>query len=201
MALSEDSILAKNFKAFYEKILPYLNGAQSEPMVGATSTEDGVCGLAPQPKAGDQEKFLKGDGTWGGVTIPDVPDMVGATASANGSHGLVKQPLIADRASFLKGDGTWQKLCVNYVPTTLASGSWISGQYSFESTYPSATYDLEVFINRSSATAAEIEAFNLAQVGGYYISNIIIAAGTVPTIDIHVVLKVSTKFPENPSLS
>ena len=32
--------------------------------VGATSTNDGVAGLVPVPKAGDQGKFLSGDGTW-----------------------------------------------------------------------------------------------------------------------------------------
>ena len=32
--------------------------------VGATSTNDGVAGLVPVPRAGDQGKFLSGDGTW-----------------------------------------------------------------------------------------------------------------------------------------
>ena len=32
--------------------------------VGATSTNDGIAGLVPAPKAGDQGKFLSGDGTW-----------------------------------------------------------------------------------------------------------------------------------------
>lgn len=35
--------------------------------VGATSTNDGVAGLVPVPRAGDQGKFLSGDGTW--VTV------------------------------------------------------------------------------------------------------------------------------------
>ena len=33
-------------------------------MVGATSTEDGESGTVPQPKAGQQNTFLRGDGTW-----------------------------------------------------------------------------------------------------------------------------------------
>ena len=32
-------------------------------MVGATASQDGVAGIVPQPKAGDQIKFLRGDGT------------------------------------------------------------------------------------------------------------------------------------------
>lgn len=38
-------------------------------MTGATATEDGSSGLVPAPKAGDQDKFLRGDGAW--VTISD----------------------------------------------------------------------------------------------------------------------------------
>lgn len=34
---------------------------------GATSSADGVQGLVPGPLAGDQDKFLKGDGTWATV--------------------------------------------------------------------------------------------------------------------------------------
>ena len=33
-------------------------------MTGATSSTDGVAGLVPAPHAGDQAKFLRGDGTW-----------------------------------------------------------------------------------------------------------------------------------------
>lgn len=36
-----------------------------DPMVGATSTTAGASGLVPAPAAGNQDKFLKGDGTWG----------------------------------------------------------------------------------------------------------------------------------------
>ncbi len=33
-------------------------------MEGATVSADGASGLVPKPEAGDQDKFLKGDGTW-----------------------------------------------------------------------------------------------------------------------------------------
>ena len=42
-------------------------------MTGATASADGASGLVPQPLAGDEGKFLKGDGTW--VTIPGVADI------------------------------------------------------------------------------------------------------------------------------
>lgn len=37
-------------------------------MVGATADTAGEHGLAPAPAAGDQNKYLKGDGTWSEVS-------------------------------------------------------------------------------------------------------------------------------------
>lgn len=44
------------------------------PMVGATEDADGKTGLVPAPKAGEQEKFLRGDGTWQDVAGGDLSD-------------------------------------------------------------------------------------------------------------------------------
>lgn len=74
-------------------------------MTGATAIAAGSSGLAPAPAAGDNEKFLRGDGTWNNPPLP--ADMTGATSSDPGSHGLVPAPRVADRDSFLKGDGSW----------------------------------------------------------------------------------------------
>lgn len=40
-------------------------------MTGASATEDGLSGLVPAPKAGEENKFLRGDGKW--VEVPTVP--------------------------------------------------------------------------------------------------------------------------------
>lgn len=37
----------------------------ADVFTGATSSTDGADGLVPGPKAGDEKKFLQGDGTWG----------------------------------------------------------------------------------------------------------------------------------------
>lgn len=39
-------------------------------MTGATASTDGAHGLVPKPLAGDEAKFLRGDGTWAEVVIP-----------------------------------------------------------------------------------------------------------------------------------
>ena len=74
-------------------------------MTGATSLLAGTKGLVPAPSAGDEGKFLKGDGTWDDV--PNPSDMTGATSLTPGTHGLVPAPAAGDEDKVLKGDGTW----------------------------------------------------------------------------------------------
>ena len=77
---------------------------------------------------------------------------------------------------------------------TLLTSNWDSSAktYSFESTYPNASYDIEVALD-STATSEQAEAFNGAQIVGSATSNIIKAYGDVPTVDIPIILKVVTK--------
>ena len=74
-------------------------------MSGASSGSAGSSGLAPAPSAGDQGKFLRGDGSWNDPPLP--ADMTGATSSTAGTHGLVPAPRPVDSGAFLKGDGSW----------------------------------------------------------------------------------------------
>lgn len=76
--------------------------------------------------------------------------------------------------------------------TTLLASSWNDGAYSFETKYPTATYDIEIALD-STATSEQAEAFNGAQIVGSAISNTIKAYGDVPTVDIPIILKVVTK--------
>lgn len=43
---------------------------KSGEMTGATSSSPGVSGLVPAPSAGDENKILRGDGTWGTAPAP-----------------------------------------------------------------------------------------------------------------------------------
>ncbi len=89
--------------------------------IGATATTDGMHGLVIQPNAGDQDKFLKGDGTW--AYFEGTTDFTGATASVDGTHGLVIAPHAGDQEKFLKGDGTWTAISVMSGATTQADGT------------------------------------------------------------------------------
>ena len=78
--------------------------------------------------------------------------------------------------------------------TTLTASNWdsTSKTYSFESTYPNASYDIEIALD-STATAEQAEAFNDAQIVGSATSNVIKAYGDVPTVDIPIIIKVVEK--------
>jgi len=61
-------------------------------MTGASASSAGTKGLVPAPAAGDQGKFLRGDGTWaeaggggGGITIVQIPSVVVGTYTYTGS--------------------------------------------------------------------------------------------------------------------
>lgn len=76
----------------------------------------------------------------------------------------------------------------------ILASNWDSAlkTYSFETDYPSASYDIEVALD-STAALEQAEAFNGAQIVGSATSNIIKAYGIVPTVNIPVVLKVVRK--------
>lgn len=75
--------------------------------IGATASTAAVHGLVPAAQAGDQDKALLGNGTWGDV-IPD--DMTGATSTTDGAHGLVPAPQAGDEDKVLSGDGTFKNI-------------------------------------------------------------------------------------------
>ena len=51
-------------------------------MTGATSSANGSEGLVPTPTAGDQDKYLKADGTWEAITDTKVTNTLATTTKA-----------------------------------------------------------------------------------------------------------------------
>ena len=91
----------------------------------ASAQQAGTDGFVPAPQAGDQDKYLKGDGSWATINIPEVADMVGATAQAKGAHGLVPAPETTDTDKFLKGDGTWANVDNTRACTVSEMKKWL----------------------------------------------------------------------------
>ena len=75
-------------------------------MTAATADAAGTTGLVPKPSAGDNTKFLRGDGTWVVPTNTTYSTFVksGSTAAA----GLVPKPsTTAGTTKYLREDATW----------------------------------------------------------------------------------------------
>ena len=91
---------------------------------GASNSVAGAAGLVPQPAAGDQDKFLKGDGNWATDTntwrgIDDTPvdnetdESISSNwafdhASAAGNGGHVPAAGTGNSGKFLANDGSWK---------------------------------------------------------------------------------------------
>lgn len=71
---------------------------------------------------------------------------------------------------------------------TMSKNKWNGNTYSFESDYPSDTYDIEIAID-SSASSDQVDAFLSAQIVGNANGNIVKAFGDVPSVDIPVIVK------------
>lgn len=65
-------------------------------MAGATSSAAGVHGLVPAPAAGDQDKYLKGDGTWGAADSALDFDSTNAIQNQAVKNALYEQGTGAD---------------------------------------------------------------------------------------------------------
>ena len=113
---------------------------------GATASTDGVQGLVPGPLAGDEDKYLKADGTWATVQAgatytagshisidqnneisATYSDFVGSDGVNNGVEGLVPAPNFDDVNKYLKGDGTWAEIAtptIEYYTTEELNTLW-----------------------------------------------------------------------------
>ena len=74
------------------------------------------------------------------------------------------------------------------VEGVLAVAGWSGDTYSFENTYPSDTYDIEIALN-NIASSYQVGLFNSAQIVGSATTNVVKAFGTVPTADIPIIIR------------
>ena len=164
--------------------------AQSvDVMTGAGQNEDGASGLVPAPEAGDQGKYLRGDGTWASVssdqvTIPTASAsvlggvrigagltmtgevlstdvMTGADGTNPGTAGTVPSPAATDNTSFLQGDATWYKL-------NIRNGTGTDSVVQGTNTYASGNYShAEGWGSSASEATAHAEGYLTSAQRGY----------------------------------
>ena len=76
-------------------------------MIGATASTAGTSGLVPAPVAGDNTRFLRGDGSWQDVPHQDTTYTAGANINidANNNNAISVSSGNAANTQFLKSDG------------------------------------------------------------------------------------------------
>lgn len=79
-----------------------------------------------------------------------------------------------------------------YDRVTMTAAGWSGKTYSFESTYPNASWDIVISV-APTATVGQYDAFAAAKICGSSSSNIVTALGTVPSVDIPLIVKVVKK--------
>lgn len=68
-------------------------GTSDEVFTGATSSVAGTSGNVPQPQAGDQDRFLRGDGVWARVQQSGSSDYIIGSTPSNVEGGLWKDTI------------------------------------------------------------------------------------------------------------
>jgi len=74
----------------------------------------------------------------------------------------------------------------------MAAANWSSGTYSFEAYYPNTQYNIEIEV-APTATLAQAKAFGKAVIVGNSSTNVVKALGTVPTVDIPIIITAEEK--------
>lgn len=94
----------------------------------------------------------------------------------------------------IKDQTARQNAEITYASVILIKDNWSNATYSFEAQYSSNTYDiLDVVLNSGLAERDQRDAWINADCAGHEATNIIRAHGTVPTVNIPVVLLLKHK--------
>lgn len=78
-------------------------------MTGATSSTAGAAGLAPAPSSGDQNKFLRGDGTWAALSSSTIHEFAldnVTNVSGSYSHTTTNSDVLATMKPIMISCGT-----------------------------------------------------------------------------------------------
>ena len=149
-----------------DKRLQYLFDAvenvQVDDMTGASASTDGAHGLVPAPLAGDEDKYLKGDGTWAAVqagagALSGLSD-VELTSPTDG-QALVYD---ANNDEWVNGNVSGGTLVIQdasiYSEDEQQVGVWIDGKPLYERTFDLGS---DVSISYNTLTNTTIDASNM----------------------------------------
>lgn len=137
-------------------------------MTGATSTTDGKHGLVVKPSAGDQNKYLRGDGTWG---VPSITELAvktdilwqgGSMSQATGDTITLAYPYTDyDKIKVYLGDANAVTAVTEFVPSketeTFVTDGIESNQHSYNYLQFSGTTMTFGFVSHGSSSSTYIK--------------------------------------------
>ena len=139
-------------------------------MAGASSSADGARGVVPKPVAGDQNKYLRGDGQWAGVdyaaTAGSATTATNATNATNATHATSADTATTATSATTAASATkaTQDSDGNAINTTYLkkSGGTMTGALNFNNNLPltwtGGTYQQKIAVtDDSTANTAVFE--------------------------------------------
>lgn len=164
--------------------------ADSTTIPSATSTSPKMDGTAT---VGSETTWAKGDHIHPTDTSRQAKITASGMLKGDGNGGVTAAVAGTDYiASHQDISGKANKTTIT--TGTLTATSWSGSTYSaLQTTYPAATYDIEIEPNGDSCTAAQYAAWGAAQLVGSATTNVLTALGTVPTVNIPITIKVTAK--------
>lgn len=141
-----------------------------------------------------RKEFLKMDFN---VTVNESERTITLTAK-NGQSAGANIPLqiiykkYVDEGSVTVNGGSISHMTPTYETYTLLASGWsVDGRYrALETQYPASSgFDLEVSADGETITEDEITVFSKAQICGSALSNVLIAKGDIPSIDLPVIVR------------
>ena len=141
-----------------------------------------------------RKEFLKMDFS---VSVDETAKTITLTAK-NGQQAEANIPIqivykkYVDEGSVTVSGGSISHMTPTYEPYTLLASGWSQdGRYrALETKYPASSgFDLEVSADGETITEDEITIFSKAQICGSAFSNVLIAKGDIPSIDLPVIVR------------
>lgn len=169
-----------------------VNGTGAKGIVSRGTT----VGVRYQWLAGESVMFVYDGTNWaevnGGLASTTYYGATKLSSSTSSTSTSVAATPAAVKAAYDLANGKADKHTI--ATRTLSASGWSGSTYSgLQTTYPAASYDLEIEPNGDSCTAAQYSAWGAAQLVGSATSNVLTALGTVPTVNIPIIIKVTPK--------
>ena len=120
------------------------------------------------------------------------PALTGTPTAPTASAGTNTTQIAT--TAFVQTENSNKQTKPTITSTTLSASGWSNGSYAgLQTTYPVASYDIEIEPNGDSITAAQLSAWDDAQIVGSATTNTLKSLGTVPTVNIPIIVKVWAK--------